>query len=192
MRAISVFSLEFGTSTRWCFAAAALRIQVKKSAIGSVCIILLPTRFRYAGNFSLERHTAKTDSAHLKLANITARAATAAAAVTATHLEFLFLERLGNFCGPSDLLLCSFFTKREAEPFEQLAAFFIVFRGGGQGDVHALDFVHAGVIDFRKNQLILQAHGIVPAAVEGIWRQSAKVANARQHHVAQAIEKFVH
>src|SRR5271169_1286374 len=100
MRAISVFSFETGTSTRWCLAAAALRRRVRKSAMGSVCIFLLlgrrsprrlPTRFHDAGDFSLQRHTAKTDSAHLELADIPARAAAAAATVADPHLEFRLL-----------------------------------------------------------------------------------------------------
>src|SRR5205814_4418098 len=98
MRAISVFSLETGTSTRWCLAAAALRRRVKKSAMGSVCIVLLPAGFDDAGNFSLQRHTAKTDSAHLELATIPACAAATAAAVAYAHIEFRLLERLGDLC----------------------------------------------------------------------------------------------
>src|SRR5438445_257852 len=68
MRAISVLSLETGTSTRWCLAAAALRRRVRKSAIGSVCMYLLswhrlprrlPAGFHDTGDFSLQRHTAE-------------------------------------------------------------------------------------------------------------------------------------
>src|SRR2546429_3890368 len=70
MRAISVLSLETGTSTRWCLAAAALRRRVKKSAMGSVCMILLPAGFHHARDFPAQRHAAKTDAAHLKLADI--------------------------------------------------------------------------------------------------------------------------
>src|SRR5258707_607480 len=95
MRAISVLSLETGTSTRWCLAAAALRRRVRKSAIGSVCIVLLPTGFHDAGDFPLQRHAAKTDAAHLELADVPARAAANAAAVANPHLEFRLLERLG-------------------------------------------------------------------------------------------------
>src|ERR1700681_2933813 len=101
MRAISVFSLDTGTSTRWCLAAAALRMRVKKSPMGSVCIIsywLLPACFHDAGNLSLERHAAKTDSAHLELANITARAAANAAAIANTHLKLGLLAALGDLC----------------------------------------------------------------------------------------------
>src|SRR6266704_1507598 len=166
MRAISVLSFDTGTSTRWCLAAAALRRRVRKSAMGSVCIVLLPTGFHDAGDFSLERHTAETDSAHLELADIPARAAAAAAAVAYPHLEFRLLERL--------------------------AALLIVFRAGGHGDVHALDLIHARVINLRKHQLVFQSQRVIPAAIEGVLRQPAEVAHAREHHVAQAIEKFVH
>src|SRR5215471_15756708 len=91
MRAISLLSFDAGTSTRWCFAAAPLRMLVRKSAIGSVCIILfalsLPARLHDAGNFSLERHAAETDTAHFKLADIGARAAANSATVAMAHLE---------------------------------------------------------------------------------------------------------
>src|SRR6476620_7512973 len=101
MRAITLFKREAGTSTRWCLAAAALRMLVRKSAIGSVCIISLvsplPAGFHDAGNFSLERHAAETDAAHFKLANESAGAATDAAAVALAHFELGLLEFLNNF-----------------------------------------------------------------------------------------------
>src|SRR5579859_874937 len=101
MRAISVFNLDTGTSTRWCLAAAALRIRVRKSPMGSVCIIflsLLPAGFRDPGNFSLEGHAAEADAAHLKLANVSARAAANAATIAHPHLELGLLASLGDFC----------------------------------------------------------------------------------------------
>src|ERR1700740_3014826 len=120
MRAISVLSLETGTSTRWCLAAAALRRRVRKSAIGSVCMALLPAGFHDAGNFPLQRHAAETDSAHLKLADIAARASANAAAVADAHLEFRLLERLGDFCCACHLLCGPFFAERKAQRLEQL------------------------------------------------------------------------
>src|SRR5712664_1664274 len=192
MRAISVFSFETGTSTRWCLAAAALRMRVRKSAMGSVCIVLLPAGFRDAGDFALQRHAAETDAAHLELADIPARAAAAAATIAYPHFEFRLLERLGDFCCACHLLCCSLFAKRKPQPLEQFAALLIVPSAGGHGDVHALDLVYAGVIDFRKYQLILQSQGVVSAAIERILRQPAEVAYAGEHHVAQAVEKFVH
>src|SRR5947199_219956 len=192
MRAISVLSFETGTSTRWCLAAAALRRRVRKSAIGSVCIVILPAGFHDAGNFALQRHPAETDSAHLKLADIPSRAAAAAAAVADPHLEFRLLERLSDFCCACHLLRHPFFAERKPEPFEQLTTLLIVLRAGRHGDVHALDLVHARVIDFWKHQLVFQPQRVVSAAVEGILRQASEVAHTRQHHVAQAVEKFVH
>src|SRR6266568_8697489 len=192
MRAISVFSLETGTSTRWCLAAAALRRRVRKSAMGSVCIFFLPARFHDAGDFSAQRHATKADSAHLKLADISAGAAANAAAVAYAHLELWLLERLGDLCCACHLLRHPFFAERNPEPFQQLAALLIILRAGRQPDVHALDLVHACVIDLRKHELVLQPESVIPAAVEGIRRQTPEVAHARQHHIAQAVEKFVH
>src|SRR5437660_481232 len=200
MRAISVLSFETGTSTRWCLVAAALRRHVRKSAMGSVCMYLLswrrlprlPAGFHDAGDFPLQRHTAETNSAHLKLADVTARAAAAAAAVAYAHLEFRLLERLGDLCCACHLLRYSFFAKRKPQPLEQFAALLVVLRAGRHGDVHALDLVHARVINLWKHQLVFQTQGVIPAAVKGILGQTAEVAHAREHHVAQAIEKFVH
>src|SRR5229473_5727159 len=196
MRAISVFSLETGTSTRWCLAAAALRRRVRKSAMGSVCIVLLngllPARFHDAGDFSAQRHAAKTDSAHLELADISAGPAANAAAVANAYLELRLLVRLGDLCCACHLLRYPFFAKWNPEPFQQLATLLIVLRAGRQRDVHALDLVHARVIDLRKHELVLQSQGVIPAAVEGIRRQTPEVAHAWQHHIAQAVEKFVH
>src|SRR5713101_3121789 len=192
MRAISVLSLETGTSTRWCLAAAALRRRVRKSAMGSVCIVLLPAGFHDARDFPLQRHAAETDSAHLELADIPARAAAAAAAVAYPHLEFRFLERFGDLCCACHLLRYPFFAKWKAEPLEQFAALLIVLRAGRHGDVHALDLVHARVIDLRKHQLVFQSQRVIPAAIERVGGQTAEVAHTREHHVAQAIEKFVH
>src|SRR5580704_7088800 len=126
MRAISALSFDAGTSTRWCLAAAALRIRVRKSAMGSVCIFSpvarrlprrLPARFRDAGNLSLERHTAETDAAHLELADVRAGAATNAAAVANAYFEFRLLQRLCDFCQACHLLRSSRNAQRNSETF---------------------------------------------------------------------------
>src|SRR5713226_3402709 len=168
MRAISVFSRETGTSTRWSLATAALRRRVRKSAMGSVCIVLLPAGFHDAWDFPLQRHTAEADSAHLELADIPARAAAAAAAVAYPHLEFRFLKRFGDLCCACHLLRHPFFAKRKAQRLEQLTALLIVLRAGRHGDVHALDLVHARVIDLRKDQLVLQSQRVIPTAIKRV------------------------
>src|SRR5580693_2005208 len=188
MRAISALSFDAGTSTRWCLAAAALRMRVKKSAMGSVCIFSpvmrrlprrLPAGFHDAGNFSLERHTAETDAAHLELADISAGATTNAATVANTYFEFRFLMRLCDFCQACHLLRSSRNAQGNSETFQKFPAFLVVLCGGGQGNVHTLDLVHARVIDLGKYQLIFQAQRVVAAAIEGTRRQPAKVADAR-------------
>src|SRR6201989_1228413 len=103
MRAISLFMRDAGTSTRWCLAAAALRMLVRKSAVGSVCIISLssplPAGLDDAGNFSLERHAAEADAAHFKLADERAGTAADAATVALAHLELGLFEFLYDFSG---------------------------------------------------------------------------------------------
>src|SRR5258708_13017765 len=187
MRAISVLRCEAGTSGGWWWAGAALGRRVRKSAIGSVCIVLLPAGFHDAGDFPLQRHTAETDPAHLELPDIPARAAAAAAAIAYPHLEFRFFERLGDFCCACHLLRDPFFAKRNSERFDQFAALLFVFCACSHLNVLTLDLVHARVIDLRKYQLVLQSQGVIPAAVERILRQAAEVTHARKHHVAQAV-----
>src|SRR5712691_10261699 len=95
MPALPVFSLDAGTSTRWCLAAAALRTRVRKSAIGSVCIVWsLPARFHDAGNFPAQGHAAEADAAQLEFAHVAARTAAETAAVAHAHLELGFFPRL--------------------------------------------------------------------------------------------------
>src|SRR5215470_14419517 len=118
MRATSALSFDAGTSTRWCLAAAALRIRVRKSPMGSVCmflLLLLPARFHDARDFSLERHAAEADAAHLKLTDICAGAAADAATVANAHLELGLLQCLCNFGSPCHLLLSPWSAQRKAQ-----------------------------------------------------------------------------
>src|SRR5271169_981667 len=102
MRAISIFIFEDGISTRGCLARAPLRIRVKKSAMGSVVILSsLPAGLHDAGNFSLEREAAETDTAHLELAKRAARAAADAAAVALADLELQLALGLRDLTGSS-------------------------------------------------------------------------------------------
>src|SRR6184192_2607855 len=149
--------------------------------MGSVCMYLLslrrlrrrlPARLHDAGNFSAQRHTAKTDAAHLKLADIAARAAATAAAVANADLEFrlLAVRAMG--------LSRSSFAQRNPEALQQLAALLIVFRRRGQRDVHSFDLVHAGVINLREDQLVLEPQRVIPAAVKSVRGQAAEVGRA--------------
>src|SRR5664279_3989862 len=160
--------------------------------MGSVCIILLPTRFHNTGDFALEGHAAETDTAHLKLADVPAGAAAAAATIAHTDLELRLLQRLRDLSGACHLLCYPFFSQWKSETLEKFAAFLVVFRGCGQRDVHALDLVNAGVIDFWKHQLIFQAKCVIATTIERVRRQSTEVADPGKNHVAEPVEKFVH
>src|SRR5229473_2506356 len=151
------FGLEFGDRNVDTLVLGGRRIAEARQKIGYGVRLHnspkrgLPTGFRDAGNFSLERHAAEADAAHLELADIAARAAADAATVAYPHLEFRLLERLGDFCCACHLLRDPFFAKRNSEPLEQFAALLVVLGAGGHGDVHALDLVHARVIDLREH-----------------------------------------
>src|SRR5712692_5137752 len=196
MRAISVFSFETGTSTRWCLAAAALRRRVRKSAMGSVCIVLLKGSYQLAfttPGISPLSAIPRKQILHIWNLRIYPRARPQQRQrLRIRTLNFAFLSDLAIFAVRAILLCYPFFAKRKPERLEQLAALLIVLRACRHGDIHALDLVHARVIDLRKHQLVLQSQGVIPTAVERILRQAAEVANARKHHVAQAVEKFVH
>src|ERR1700729_3210217 len=116
MRASSIFSFEEGMSTRECFARDALRTRVSKSAIGSVFILprlylflscsnfkKLPARFGHAGDFTLQREAAETNTAHLELAQERARASANPAAVPPAHLELRRFLLLCELCGSSHI-----------------------------------------------------------------------------------------
>src|ERR1700683_250073 len=193
MRANSIFSFEEGISTRECFAREPFRIRVNKSAMGSVVILpSLPASLHHAGNFSLERVTAETDAAHFKLAEKPARTSADPATVPVTDLVLQLLLHLRELTGTRHALSLSLRPERNAKQLQQLAPLCVVSCGSGYSDVHALDFVHPGVIDLREDQLVLNADRVIAAAVEGIWRQPFEVADTRQNDGGKAVEKFVH
>src|SRR6202000_2388649 len=66
------------------------------------------------------------------------------------------------------------------------------FRGGHELDVHAADLVHPVVNDFREDDLFLQAHGEVAAAIETLAGDAAEVANTRHGNGHQTVEELIH
>src|SRR5579859_1770482 len=76
MRAISAFRREAGIATSWCWALAALRRRVRKSAIGSVIdMIASPARLRHSRDVAVVRELAQADTAYPELPIHGARAA---------------------------------------------------------------------------------------------------------------------
>src|SRR5215469_10457814 len=140
MRAISVLSFDTGTSTRWCFAAAALRMRVRKSAIGSVCMILLigyQLAFTTPGISPL-RAMPRKQILHISNLWMKARARPhTRQRLRARVLNFGFFRVFAIFAVRAILLRSSWSAQRKAEPLQQLAAFFVVARCSRQSDVHA-------------------------------------------------------
>src|SRR5580704_6124383 len=115
----------------------------------------LPACFHHARNFSLERVAAETDAAHIELAEVAARAAADAATVPLADLELQLPLHLRELCSTAhspSLSLLPLRPEWDAELLQKFAAFFVARGRGGDGDVHALDFVHPGVINFREHQ----------------------------------------
>src|SRR5579885_2836994 len=205
MRAISVLSLEAGTSTLGCRAWIALRTRVSMSAMGSVCMILLlrllPAGLDDSRNLAVEGKLAEAQTANAELAEIAARPAAAPAAVTvlAPQLGFLVLYgllqpkvlcdfRCGRHCSSSSLLL----PERHPHLPHQGQAFRVGPGRGRDGDIHALGLFDFGVIDFREDQLVLDPQGVIAAAVERFGGDAAEIPNAGQRHIDQPVEKFIH
>src|SRR5262249_55434308 len=100
MRAISVFSLEAGTSTLGWRAWIALRTRVSMSAMGSLVIVLLlppprlPACLDHARNLAIQGELAETQPADAELAQECPRAPAAPAAVAVAA------PQLGRLCQP--------------------------------------------------------------------------------------------
>src|SRR5208282_3830976 len=218
MRAISIFIFEDGRSRRACLARVAFRIRVNKSAMGSVVILFLtfflffsaglnpetseqapaklPAGLYHARDFSRERVAAETNAAHFELAYIAARASADPASIPHARLE---LRLAPHFCKLTVSSHALYFSlrpalgpKRHTEQLYQLAAFFVRAGRRRNRDVHALNLVHARVIDFREHELVLDAQGVIAAAVKRVWRQALEVAHTRQNDGGEAVEEFVH
>src|SRR3546814_7601404 len=56
--------------------------------------------------------------------------------------------------------------EREAEQAQQFAGLFIRSRGGGYDDIHASHLIDAVIVDFRKNDLFLDAESIIAVSIE--------------------------
>src|SRR5216684_8303632 len=99
MRAISVFSLDAGTSTVGCRAASALRRRVNISAMGSLNIRYprLPACLDHAGNLAVQRELAEAQTAQREFAQIAPRPSAAPAAVAMAAFVLRRLLIFGDF-----------------------------------------------------------------------------------------------
>ncbi len=58
--------------------------------------------------------------------------------------------------------------ERHTQQLQKNSAFFIRLGRGYDGNVQSLDLVNFIVIDFRKNDLLPDAQGIIPPAIKGL------------------------
>src|SRR6185369_13230778 len=75
---------------------------------------------------------------------------------------------------------------------QQCPCLIVAARRGHNSDVHSLHLVDLRVINFREDQLIVQAQRVIAASIKRLGRHSAKIAHTRQNNVDQPIEKLVH
>src|SRR4051795_9679431 len=79
----------------------------------------------------------------------------------------------------------------QAERVQQGERLGVGGRRRGDRDVQAPDLIDRVVVDLREDRLLLDAHVVVPAAVEGLRVQAPEVAQARDGHRGQAVEELV-
>src|SRR5262245_23433006 len=112
MVTIATFIREEGTSTVLCLATCALRMRVRRSAIGSVMFIssLLPTRLGDARKRAFQREVPEADPAELELPEKPSRPPAPPAAAARADRELRFPNRLGDpcRCGHVHILPCQF------------------------------------------------------------------------------------
>src|SRR5215472_12361460 len=75
------FSLEDGMSTFSCSARLALRMRVRRSAMGSLFMVASPARLDHARHLALEGQLPETEAAELELPHVAARASAQLAAM---------------------------------------------------------------------------------------------------------------
>src|ERR1700682_6022515 len=69
----------------------------------------------------------------------------------------------------------------------------LVVRGRrGNGDVHPTNLIDLVVLDFRENDLFLDAQAVVAAAVEGARVDAAKIADTGDRDTPQTTQELVH
>src|SRR5699024_8411297 len=79
-----------------------------------------------------------------------------------------------------------------AQESQQLLGLLVRLSSGADDDVHTTDLVDLIVLDLGEDQLLLQAQGVVAAAVEGVGVDATEVTHTGQGHVEQTIHELPH
>src|SRR3546814_70127 len=75
---------------------------------------------------------------------------------------------------------------------QQFACLFIRSRGGGYNDIHASHLIDAIIVDFRKNNLFLDAESIIAVSIERLRIKTTEIANTRHRDRHQTIQELIH
>src|SRR5713101_5562100 len=194
MRAISVFSFEAGTSTFGWRACIAFRTRVSMSAIGSLVIVLL-LQFLATGRYqlafvtpgispfraSLRKHSRQMPNLRRKARGRPQRQqrlrwrhwsfGVFASLAFSSLISFAILAVVAMYYESSLLQLLP---ERHSHMFQQRQPFRVRARGGGDTDIHAFGLIHLGVVDLRKDQLVLNTQGVVASPVEALAAHAAE------------------
>lgn len=154
--------------------------------------LLLPTGFGDAGDIAGVGMDTEADAAHLEFTDVAVRSAADFATVISASGEFGFALSFEDERFFSHERTSLRDGEGHAEEGEKLASLKIGAGGGGDDDVEPADFVDFIVVDFREDELFLDAEGEVAAAVEGRGFDAAEVANAREGDVHKFIEEMEH
>src|SRR3954466_2049401 len=168
-----------------CAAWIALRIRVRKSAMGSVmdmglsALRVLPAGLGHPGDEPVVGQLPQADPADAELAVDGARAPAAAAP---TVLAGLVLGGAGGghpLGGLGHGLLARRLAgEGHAERLEERLGLLVRARRRRDRDVEAAHLVDGVVVDLGEDDLLAHAHGVVAAPVERPARQAAEVADA--------------
>src|SRR6266568_4366211 len=82
--------------------------------------------------------------------------------------------------------------ERHPQEPEQCPAFFVALGSCDYGNIHSLDLVNLVVVNFRKNQLFLDAEGIIPIPVESFGGNPFEIADTGKGYVEQPVKKLIH
>src|SRR5713226_339228 len=80
----------------------------------------------------------------------------------------------------------------EVECGQQRARLIVRLGTGAYRDVHSPNVGRLVIVDLGKDDVFLDADRVVSSAVEAFWRETAKVARARQRDIDQPVHEFVH
>src|SRR5215210_2299937 len=191
MRATSAFIFECGISTVSCFAICALRILVRKSAIGSLTAIRLPTRFHDAGDLPLVRQFPQADPAQPELPVVPLRPAAPLAPVVLPDLELLRLLLLYQQSFSRHITLLAL-PEGHAQHTQKLPGLLVGLRRSHHRHVEAARGIYRVVGDLREDRLLPQAQREVSPPVEGAGADPPEVPHARKRDRDEPVEELPH